>query len=64
MKNLIKIVFFFLLLFLSSCERLVHTKYELEVVFDNQIETLVNAEVITNVGNKNIFITGNNVDSV
>ena len=36
----------------------------MEVVFDNQIETLVNAEVITNVGNKNIFITGNNVDSV
>jgi hypothetical protein len=62
-KHTIALIFLILSLF-TSCERLVHTKYELEVVFDNQIETLVNAEVITNVGNKNIFITGNNVDSV
>lgn len=41
-KHTIALIFLILSLF-TSCERLVHTKYELEVVFDNQIETLVNA---------------------
>ncbi len=66
MNKLIKniIIFTSSILFLTSCERLVHTKYELEVVFDNKISTIVNVEVLTNIERNNTFIDIHKKDSL
>lgn len=58
------IIFTSSILFLTSCEKLVHTKYELEVVFDNKISTIVNVEVLTNVERNNTFIDAYKKDSL